>query len=356
MPSQPPIPHLLTPYVTPPRSSLSLVTSVLSATGNWLVLRILFAALGTGRNGATPGIGLQSGDGVGEFGGSRKKVVLLSFLRGWDFWKSEAKRLGLDIGRLSEQGRFAFIDGLSELFHSSTPTPAVAPSPFTAQPAAVSPRGTLPVRSAPGTLRTPAQPAAAVPAVGKAPSGSEPVKRLHLSGRGQAALDTLEKDIVAVINGLKGQKGPGNDDESEILLIIDQPDLLLAATGLSHGISATDMGEWIMGLQQHVYSTVVTLAADSPLIHNASAFAQQQQATPLETEHAAFVVGLAHRASMVMQLRNLDTGAAKDVSGVLRISKGGGPDQETGEGAWEEKEVLYFVQRDGGVRVFGRGE
>lgn len=93
MPSQPPIPHLLTPYVTPPRSSLSLVTSVLSATGNWLVLRILFAALGTGRNGATPGIGLQSGDGVGEFGGSRKKVVLLSFLRGWDFWKSEAKRL-----------------------------------------------------------------------------------------------------------------------------------------------------------------------------------------------------------------------------------------------------------------------
>lgn len=154
---------------------------------------------------------------------------------------------GLDIGRLSEQGRFAFIDGLSELFHSSTPTPAVAPSPFTAQPAAVPSRGTLPVRSAPGTLRTPAQPA---PAVGKAPSGSEPVKRLRLSGRGQAALDTLEKDIVAVINGLKGKKGPGNDDESEILLIIDQPDLVLAATGLSHGISATDMGEWIMGLQQ----------------------------------------------------------------------------------------------------------
>lgn len=58
-----------------------------------------------------------------------------------------------------------------------------------------------------------------------------------------------------------------------------------------------------------------------------------------------------------MQLRNLETGAASDVSGVLRVSKGG---------AWEgdeisaeenlEKEVLYFVQRDGGVRVFGRGE
>lgn len=94
MPSQPPIPHLLVPYVAPPPgSSLSLVTSVLSATGNWLVLRILFAALSTSRNGVASGIGLQSGDSAGEFGGNGKKVVLLSFLRGWDFWRSEAKRL-----------------------------------------------------------------------------------------------------------------------------------------------------------------------------------------------------------------------------------------------------------------------
>lgn len=77
--------------------------------------------------------------------------------------------------------------------------------------------------------------------------------------------------------------------------------------------------------------------------------------TPLETEHAAFVIGLAHRAWMVMQLRNLDTGAAKDVSGVLRVSKGGGASDDEGLD-WEEKEVLYFVQRDAGVRVFGRGE
>ncbi|GAD92277.1 conserved hypothetical protein [Paecilomyces variotii No. 5] len=355
MPSQPPIPHLLAPYVAPPpRSSLSLVTSVLSATGNWLVLRILFSALSTSRNGAAPGIGLQSGDGAGEFGGSGKKVVLLSFLRGWDFWRSEAKRLGLDLARLSEQGRFGFIDGLTELFHSSTPALAGASSPFTAKSTSVPPRGTLPVRSAPGPARTPVQPAPTVQAAGKTPSGPGPVKRLHLSGRGQLALDALEQEIVTVINGLQGKKVTG-DEEDEILLVIDQPDLLLAATGLSHGISATEMAEWVMGLQQHVFSTVVTLAADSPLIHSASAFAQQH-ATPLETEHAAFVVGLAHRASMVMQLRNLDTGAAKDVSGVLRISKGGGPEQETGESAWEEKEVLYFVQRDGGVRVFGRGE
>jgi elongator complex protein 6 len=82
-------------------------------------------------------------------------------------------------------------------------------------------------------------------------------------------------------------------------------------------------------------------------------------ATPLETEHAAFVIGLAYRARMVMQLRTLDTGAAKDISGVLRVSKGGGggeQEDDAGGEKWEEKEVLYFVERDGGVRVFGRGE
>jgi elongator complex protein 6 len=62
---------------------------------------------------------------------------------------------------------------------------------------------------------------------------------------------------------------------------------------------------------------------------------------------------------MVMQLRNLETGAARDVSGVLRVSKGGAWGQgasTSAEKRWEEKEVLYFVQRDGGVSVFGRGE
>jgi elongator complex protein 6 len=61
---------------------------------------------------------------------------------------------------------------------------------------------------------------------------------------------------------------------------------------------------------------------------------------------------------MVMQLRNLETGAARDVSGVLRVSKGGawGQRENASEESWKEKEVLYFVQRDGGVSVFGRGE
>jgi elongator complex protein 6 len=56
-----------------------------------------------------------------------------------------------------------------------------------------------------------------------------------------------------------------------------------------------------------------------------------------------------------MQLRTLETGAARDVSGVLRISRGGGWTAEA-EDNLGERELLYYIQRDGGVRVFGRGE
>jgi elongator complex protein 6 len=55
----------------------------------------------------------------------------------------------------------------------------------------------------------------------------------------------------------------------------------------------------------------------------------------------------------------LETGAAKDVSGVLRWSlggDGGGEEKKEGMREMREMEVLYLVQRDGGVRVFGRGE
>lgn len=67
--------------------------------------------------------------------------------------------------------------------------------------------------------------------------------------------------------------------------------------------------------------------------------------------HAAFVTGLAHLARFTIGLRLLDTGAARDVSGVLRVTRGA----DEGEGEVEEMEVLYFVGGDGGVRVFGRG-
>lgn len=80
----------------------------------------------------------------------------------------------------------------------------------------------------------------------------------------------------------------------------------------------------------------------------------QSPRTPLEINHAAFVTGMSHLARFTIGLRLLDTGAARDVSGVLRVTRG--PDEGERDGELEEKEVLFFVGGDGGVRVFGRGE
>ena len=79
--------------------------------------------------------------------------------------------------------------------------------------------------------------------------------------------------------------------------------------------------------------------------------------TPLEINHTAFITDMAHQARFVMSLRLLSTGAAKDVSGVLRITRGPGLEDEDEAGAAEikEMEVLYFVGGDGSVKVFERG-
>jgi elongator complex protein 6 len=94
----------------------------------------------------------------------------------------------------------------------------------------------------------------------------------------------------------------------------------------------------------------LTLSADSPLISN--------QQTLLESDHAATLVGTAHQADIIMSLRLLDSGTARDVSGVVRITVG---DQAERMGLEthtkvEEKELLYFVGGDGGVKVFERGQ
>lgn len=54
-----------------------------------------------------------------------------------------------------------------------------------------------------------------------------------------------------------------------------------------------------------------------------------------------------------MSVRGLDTGTARDVSGVLRTSKGAGECADDEDA--DEMECLYYVGSDGGVKVFERG-
>jgi elongator complex protein 6 len=101
MPSQPSLPHTLIPYISPlPRASLTMITSVLGATSNWLVLRVLYAALSdNGAGGVSSSRRPHQTDELdtpaetGKTTTGRRKVVLVSFLRDLTFWKAEAKRL-----------------------------------------------------------------------------------------------------------------------------------------------------------------------------------------------------------------------------------------------------------------------
>ena len=67
----------------------------------------------------------------------------------------------------------------------------------------------------------------------------------------------------------------------------------------------------------------------------------------------AFMMSVAHQAASIMNVKGLDTGFAKDVSGVLSINRGAGLDSIGDDN--DEKEYLYFVEGDGGVRVYERG-
>jgi len=90
---------------------------------------------------------------------------------------------------------------------------------------------------------------------------------------------------------------------------------------------------------------------------------QHHQPTDLDVAQKAFIVGLGHQANLLMQLRPLDTGVAKDVSGILRVTTGpmmdedeDGDEKEVGGVGWKEMEVLYHVRGDGVVRLWERGE
>lgn len=68
-------------------------------------------------------------------------------------------------------------------------------------------------------------------------------------------------------------------------------------------------------------------------------------ATPLEVTNATFIVQQAHMAKLILSVRGLDTGSARDVSGILRITTG------SEEIPHKELEKRYLVQRDGAVKI-----
>ena len=59
---------------------------------------------------------------------------------------------------------------------------------------------------------------------------------------------------------------------------------------------------------------------------------------------------------MIVSVKGLATGVAKDISGIVSIKQGPGiVDTDDTDGKVEETECLYYVENDGGVKVFERG-
>lgn len=100
------IPPLLEPYLAlPPETALLVLTGVLGASTNWLVLRHLHALLKPRPQTTNPSQEQPEEE-------EETSLLLVSFLRDYPFWRDGSARLGLDLEALVKKGRFGFVDGL----------------------------------------------------------------------------------------------------------------------------------------------------------------------------------------------------------------------------------------------------
>ncbi|KAL2121917.1 hypothetical protein VTJ04DRAFT_2372 [Mycothermus thermophilus] len=381
------LPPLLEPYLTALSSStaggsLVLLTSVLGTSTNWLVLRYLQVLLRdrqqphhgsspppgggvtVGRIGDDPGQQQEGEGGEGEEE-TETAVLLVSFLRDFAFWREGMARLGVDLEAAGRKGRFGFVDGLCGLlFGGSSPSPSSLP--------ASAPRGQAQQQQQQqGWKRTLTSPKPG-DVLRVVLEGVEGLKIAAQQPLQQASAASAAAARVPGNGGGIGVVGSSTRKKKKVVLIVDGLDFLLAASPPPPPPSsntptetplAVTLKDLVMDWRETTHATLLTLSSDSPLIHN--------QETPLERQHAWFVLSLAHDADTLLSLRPLDTGAARDVSGVIRITTAkdegsaavmraltttAGETTTTRSGDDGDKEYLYHVGGDGGVRVFERGQ
>ncbi|KAI4850675.1 hypothetical protein E4T44_02606 [Aureobasidium sp. EXF-8845] len=353
-------PPLLEPYLRlPTPGSQLLLTGVLDSTPQWLVTRLLRSAF------------VSSSETEASEEKQDDIVVLVSWLRDYEFWKQEGRRGGgVDLARLAQQDRFVFVDGLTQLFpiatsrtttaasstlqtaHRSLPVRNTPASPLPSRGGPLPARGPVPSRGPPVPIPSqpqPQQPVQQQPQQqqSQAQQQQPPSNITHLTSASPTSThQTLTKTLTSLRTA---------HPTSKIHLVLDAPTLLLATAPTP---SASALSSLLLSLRSLVTTSTLILQADTPFL--SAALPDSAPPTPLEAAHAAFVVQQAHVSKWVMSLRPLDTGKARDVSGVVRVSRGGAWDddieEEEEEAEKKELEALYFVQNDGGVRVFERGE
>jgi elongator complex protein 6 len=349
------IPPLLHPYITLPRDdSILLVTSTLGASANWLVVRFLCDALIKGNDGRATGTP-QHGGMAGESGAS---VILVSWMREYEFWKQEARKGGgVDLEKCRKEGRFSFVDGLSALFLEAGSGEEVEKKRLGVQ--SVKAAQTLPMGGAP--------PGRAIPARGPPAASASPTMEIR---RGTATTTTsasvqnpglytlqsadLSNAKATILTALSHI--PTSDRKT--LLVLDNPDILLA-TSPTPARTLTDLTSLFLTLHTQISHLLIHTQSDTPLLTPSTPL------QPIEQAQHNLVVKLAHMSRRILSVRVLDTGVARDVSGVLRVTENGSSiggvgldledDRESERKESRGGEVLYKVGGDGGVKVFERG-
>jgi elongator complex protein 6 len=131
----------------------------------------------------------------------------------------------------------------------------------------------------------------------------------------------------------------------DIVLLLDSPDLILGTTESDAEaiISAT------LKLRLRVHAAVIMLRADL-----FDSEVEPQNPTPMQVQQQQLVLSLAHQANTVFSVRKLDSGLAKDVTGVLRITTAN-KDVVDDDKSVPAKEFLYHVHDNRGAVVWERG-
>lgn len=366
------VPPLLQPYVKLPcDDSLLLLTSTLGASANWLLVRFLYDALSNN----------TQDSGADEV----HNVVFVSWVRDYEFWKQEARKsAGLDLERLKREKRFAFVDGLGGLamddakdahrqphaqdqyIHpqpQTSPQSVFDPTRLTKEIPSQRASNTLPVRGPPGRV-VPARgpPAPSMMSARPATTIAAPSMTTKKAGKSSelapgyftlTSLDLthLKVTLTTAISSLATQP------PRKTFIILDTPDILLALSS----ITTADLVSLILTLHDlpTVSHILAHVHADTPLL------TPSIHPQPLETAQYNFLTKVAHMSRRTMGTRVLDTGVARDVSGVVRVTE-----QRTGWGdlgledddskldadnSGKGKEFLYQVKGDGSVKVFERG-
>ncbi|EXJ85393.1 hypothetical protein A1O1_05757 [Capronia coronata CBS 617.96] len=341
MPSS--IPAPLAAYIadclTP--DSQTLVTSVLSTPAPWLCLRLLYAGL----------YGVE--DSARHTEQTGHEVIFVSLLRPLSLWTEMGKKMGLDLPSLLKSRRVRYIDGLAGGTTSSTMSTGSATAESDPQQLPTTRLKSMALKdirdALDGVLKTPS---ISTPSTG---SSATPLSS-STSTTGSARGGALTPRIPTAAATRSFSPAAGRPT-----IYIDGIDFLLAS---QPAISTVELQSFLATLRSKCHALMLACQADSPLLHSSST-TSPDAGTPLERNHAHFITSLAHSTRWLFQLRGLDTGSANDISGVIRVSRGGDDSIEFGPNEGQDKnhvqdlvdaEWLYQLKGDGSVRVWARGE